>query len=107
MSDSLKYSAYSGALWGATVYALAFITGSEVSLGDAMTDSALMAASVYASDQAHAMLGMKISSVSSAAGSAAFFAGAQALWRGDENYLTNALAAAANDMAVGMIAPVQ
>jgi hypothetical protein len=62
-----------------------------------------MAASALGADAMHSMLKMDATSVTSAGLTGAYYAVAQKLYRGDNNYLVNAAAAAANDFAVTQV----
>lgn len=102
MSSAVEWSrgAVSGALWFAVSYGIGMATGSNPSLTDCAMDGGLMAAAAVASDVTHEMIAWEVTGTTSAALTGAYFAAAQKLARGSDDYLMNAGLAAANDYLV-------
>jgi len=90
----------SAALWVAVSYGLGMVAGSNPSLSDCAVDGGIMGACAVGSDWLHSMLDMEKTGVTSAVVTGAYFAAAQKLVRGSDDYLMNAALAGGNDLAV-------
>ena len=99
-SDSLNRARWSSGIWFAAAYGIGILVGAEVNPADVAVDAGLMGASSLSADYVHSVLGLVPSTVSSAAVTGLAFAGAQKLWRNDDSYITNGVAAAANEVLV-------
>lgn len=87
----------SSGLWMAVVYGVSLATGQDAPLSEIATDAGLMGVSALGADVAVKMTGLSSSALSSAVATGVIYAGAQAAYRGDDNYVINGLSAAAND----------
>lgn len=90
----------SAGLWFAVSYGLGMVAGTNPSLADCAVDAGLMGASAIASDWMHSMLEMEKTGTTSAVLTGGYFAVAQKLVRGSNDYAVNAGLAGANDWAV-------
>lgn len=104
-NDSLKYAGMSAGIWAVTAYGLALVTGTDISLADVATDAAIMGASAWGSDFIQNSAAMVITPMSSAAGAGLMYAAIQAAYRGDDSYVVNFAAAAANDWVTQTVVP--
>lgn len=104
--QSLQYAGMSAGIWVITQYGLSLALGTDLSLMDVLTDSAIMGASAVGSDYVQtAFLGMRNPTpLSSAVGAGAMYTAIQAV-RGDSGYLDNFLLASANDYVTQMVSP--
>ena len=102
MTDAMDFAraTSSAGLWFAVSYGLGMVAGSNPSLVDCAVDGGLMGASAIASDWMHAMVSIEKTGTTSAVATGAYFALAQKLVRGSEDYLMNGALAGANDWAV-------
>jgi hypothetical protein len=90
----------SSGLWFGVSWAVAFAAGTEAPWAEIAKDSAIMGASALASDAAHGLVGITSSATTSAIGTGVIYSALQKVVRGDDSYLTNFGAAAANDYLV-------
>lgn len=90
----------SAGLWFAVSYGLGMVAGTNPSLMDCAVDGGLMGASAVASDWLHSLLQMEKTGITSAVATGGYFALAQKLVRGSDDYLMNAGLAGGNDLAV-------
>ena len=99
-SVNLTRATVSAGVWFATVYALFLATGASTDLMNTAADAGIMAAACVVSDAAHGAMGMVPTGVTSHLATGAGYAAVQKLVRGDNNYMVNVGAAAANDYLV-------
>ena len=103
-SSSMNRAVMSAGLWFGVVYGIGVLTGSEaLDLMFVAKDAAVMGASAYASDAAHAAMGVVPSAMTSALSTGVMYAVAQKFYSGDESYVVNVLAAAGNDYLVEVV----
>lgn len=90
----------SAGLWFAVSYGLGMVAGTNPSITDCAVDGGLMGLSAIASDWMHSLLEMEKTGTTSAVLTGGYFAVAQKLVRGSNDYAMNAGLAGANDWAV-------
>jgi len=106
--DSYKRAAASAVVWAVAAGGLGMVLGADVEVMDILTDAGIMGASALGADVVHNAAGWVPTGITSAAATGAMYAGIQRAYRGDDSYITNFVAAAANDVlveyAAGMMA---
>ena len=90
----------SAGLWFGVVYGLGLVTGAQMSLSATAIDASIMSASAYGSDALHSAVGRVPSAASSALSTGVMYAAIQRAYNGDNSYVINTVAAAANDYLV-------
>jgi len=102
MTDAMDFAraTTSGGLWFAVSYGMGMMAGTNPSVMDCAVDGGLMAVSAVASDWMHSLLSMEKTGTTSAVLTGGYFAVAQKLVRGSDDYAINAGLAGANDWAV-------
>jgi len=99
-SLSVNRALMSSGLWFGVTWAISFAVGVEAPWSEIATDSAIMGTSALASDLAHGAAGMVSTATTSAIGTGVIYSALQRAYRGDDSYLSNFAAAAANDYMV-------
>lgn len=99
-SQSMSRAVMSAGLWVAVAYGVGMVAGANPNLVDCAIDGGIMGACAIGSDLVHSVVGMNPTGTTSAVMTGAYYALAEKLYRGDDNYLTNGLLAGANDWAV-------
>ena len=102
--SSTNRAVMSAGLWFGVVYGIGLLTGAGgMDLVATGKDAAIMGASAYASDAAHAAMGAVPSAMSSALSTGVMYAAIQKFYAGDDLYVVNILGAAGNDYLVEVV----
>jgi len=99
-SASFTRALWSAGVWAGTAYSLGMLTGANISLYESAIDGGIMGGSSLGSDYIHSFIGWRPTGLTSAAVTGGLFAGAQRAVRGSDAYVSNFVAAAANDYLV-------
>jgi hypothetical protein len=102
-SSSMNPAVVGGLLYAAVMAGMSFANGVPVDIMGVAVDGGLMAASLLANEMVHKALDTPPTQVSSAAATAAAFAGLQSVVKGNQNIAMNAAAGAGTDFALGIV----
>jgi hypothetical protein len=102
-SSSMNPAVVGGLLYAAVMAGMSFANGAPLDLMGVAVDGGLMAASLLANEMVHNALELPATSMSSAAATAAAFAGLQSVVKGNQNLAMNAAAGAGTDFALGFV----